>query len=351
MSTIPLFSTLPAELQSQILFCLPQRDLSRCALVSKSWNSLATPALWKAFEVTDGHSFDLFMKPGRQEGFTKNARFIQVLVIRNPRTLKWFVKPGNDQFVTDFDPSSDSAPSWVCICQNQTRLTLGGCFADINFMDEPILSNVEMLDSVPYFSDREIMALHQEWVSCVINSNPGIRMLSLKVNHKNIEQFLSILSAKNLSLLEEIYLVPMPFFCWLHRVDPYALKSFLEDLPESIQSISLAFAVDQAPKSLSVDHPHAENIDMSSLLPSADECEEQRNISCRTFFSVVARNVFETYGTAHLLVDKLFEHIRTLETPAMDVLSMKTESQHTDRDIARVASRSFSWKSIDLENQ
>ncbi|KAG0332372.1 hypothetical protein BG000_010059 [Podila horticola] len=92
-NTPPAFSSLPLELHHTIFSLLTKNDLTIAARVSKAWNGICTPLVWKTLSLTKKNQFWLFTEPELMQSVFRNREHIRELDLQFLSLLHLFSKP------------------------------------------------------------------------------------------------------------------------------------------------------------------------------------------------------------------------------------------------------------------
>ncbi|KAG0348139.1 hypothetical protein BG004_005965 [Podila humilis] len=149
--------SLPTEIYLAILQHCDQRTLTKCARVSKSFNHLAIPYLWRNFHITNSFRFQRFNNAHGHLALAKNAHHIEDLHLLYTEIWLLFAKTP--------DITSDGEPSDIFSrCTNLRRLSIqyGGAW------------NPQYLRSL---SGPQL--IHEAILGALVRNNPGIEELRL----------------------------------------------------------------------------------------------------------------------------------------------------------------------------
>lgn len=83
-----------------IFLCLRKNDLTICARVSKTWNAIGTPILWRKISVTTSKQFRRFATGAAQQAVVKNGEHIRELDIEYLSLLDLFAIPIYDPLMS-----------------------------------------------------------------------------------------------------------------------------------------------------------------------------------------------------------------------------------------------------------
>lgn len=317
-STSFSLTKLPVEVQFCILDYFSLRDLVRCVLVNRAYHVLCTPRIWRAVKITHQAAFCMFQSPIVEKALIRSAPLVQELCTDYDKVIKWIVRPPVSSLTAD-SPTSGTRPT-NCICKNLVRL--------------------------------RVKAVDQNLVIPLIKSNPRLRTLIWNAFGAIPDRFL-LEAPAYLPALEEIELDAS-----IHPIHPQALKRFLEDLPETVRTISLHITVSRQLTAPSTDlikcrpHPRLESIKIKGNMAGEDEYVFARFLgSCSTRL----RRVVLPHH-AQLWISSLFDILERLEAvPDTFCQTIPLEGtageELTDIDFSHVISRSSKWKRIDIRGQ
>ncbi|KAG0063154.1 hypothetical protein BGZ92_006062, partial [Podila epicladia] len=259
----------------------------------------------------------MFQSPIVEEALIRNAPLVQELYTDYDKVIRWIVRPPVSSLAAN-SPPSDTWPT-NCICKNLVRLRVKG--------------------------------VDQNLVIPLIKSNPRLRTLIWNASGEIQDRFLSEAPAY-LPALEEIELDAS-----IHPIHPQALKRFLEDLPETVRTISLHITVSRQRTAPSTDlikcrpHPRLESIKIRGDMGGEDEYIFARFLgSCN---ARLRRVILPCH--AQLRISSLFDILERLEVVPDTFCQMipleGTGEELTDIDFSRMISRSTKWKRIDIRGQ
>ncbi|KAG0033955.1 hypothetical protein BGZ81_006623 [Podila clonocystis] len=199
------FSALPPELQNMIFSHLDQNTLTNCARVSKSWNILATPLLWRTVNVKTCEQLEILLQDKPRQAMYRNACNIHSLTL----------------CLDHWKLLSALVPQYFGVriyahCSNIRDL-------EVRCAGHPISTPAKALDVVAAEKEevKTLMAL--------IRWNPRLTSLSF---HSGIVSPTLLLMATSETLgLQSLYIgMSMPIF---------VARDVLNSLPSSIQSVTM----------------------------------------------------------------------------------------------------------------
>ncbi|KAG0372392.1 hypothetical protein BGX24_000315, partial [Mortierella sp. AD032] len=199
-------ATLPTEIFENISLFLSQCDLKQCVRVSRTWNELLTPCLWRTIPLFSTARFKRFMSPDIQRALYKNAvhvREVQVML---------------EKLYIQFLPS-----------RLQAKV----------FLPEPEFTSSGDAFTISPFTNLRILELHQvqqlvwryefdEGIFEIVRQNRGLRRL--KIGIEMAPRMLFRLVTEHVPNLQELY-IESP---WCGDV-----KALLENLPEGLRTVRL----------------------------------------------------------------------------------------------------------------
>lgn len=247
---------------------LPQHDQAQCALVCRSWFTVATTKLWSTISITDRRAYYCFLAPEAQEALIKNCHLVRsfrtnyIAVIQslfnssllttsstNPEDANtesttdeglFVSSPFSTSSTNPADASSEStADETSCRCANLVHLDLGGLWR------VPPPPKKKGQESTYQAYNRRtprppLTPLMEQLIYCVIQSNPHLKDLIFGNYISNRDGLVGILTHQQLAELETLDL-----FRWhggyFHHGNPDKrfTETFLEQSPKSLREMSM----------------------------------------------------------------------------------------------------------------
>lgn len=357
----PSLLSLPAELSLNIVNHLSRHDLARCALVSKDWHAICTPALWRVITISDPVTFHRFSPEEMQQALTKNAHHIRDLETCYLGVIKWIVKRSKfDVQLSSTTVLADETPPLFSLCKNLTRLNLGNWSNSLTIQD-PALPQSTLRSGRHQFvgfgpttfgtplrshmnDDEEELVIH------LIQSNIHLRTLSITPVFNKMHDFLSSLSEAHLPDLQDL-VIHSPFNPTRQSpVAAHTLKRFIENLSKTIRSININFLVD---KTCVLDADLGYSCQKHSLLERLAirmDLTGMEEFVLLEFFKSCSKNLrsIQLGECVHLTNERLYREVDRLGlNKELDRGFLNTLPDHI---LASVVSRSQSWRLIDLRN-
>ncbi|KAG0030753.1 hypothetical protein BGZ81_002223 [Podila clonocystis] len=214
--TPPEFSSLPPELCRIVFSYLFNKALARCTRVSKSWNNLCTPILWRELSIVKPHHRWCFATKVARQAVVKNGEHVRELTLHYLSLLDLFATPQND-----------TLPN---ICRYMVHCTN---------LRTVYISTVKASE---YFEVEGVDAMVIE----LLEHNPLLQSLTIAYRRFS-KQLVQKLTESLAPSLRNIYLASMA--C------PSGGKYLLENLPETIQTVSMGIWPEDDDK----DYVHPQN--------------------------------------------------------------------------------------------
>lgn len=295
LTPLPFSLTLiPQEIFAIILSHLSLRDLTKCARVSRPWNSDLAPYIWKSVDIDTPKKLDRFLTAEAQQALVRYADCVESLHLRYPELLDMF------------DPAKNTT------------------------------SNILELEI--YFS-MDPKACEQ--AITLVRNNPSLESLTVRAPQDDgTMKGLVDASGPSLQKLDIS-----------HRVTPKVAKYLLDNLPENIESVRLAVCAPhtqyqltgptvprkqhQALKSLRIDG-NFEGVEGYILLPFLYGCTHLKE--------------FETPKTGCYRNRTVRAALWKLGLPLKKLTEKELPANARDKDVAKVIATYPGLKSVRLNN-
>ncbi|KAG0033203.1 hypothetical protein BGZ82_006204 [Podila clonocystis] len=212
----PEFSSLPPELCRIIFSYLFKKALARCARVSKSWNNICTPILWRELSIVEPLHRLYFATEVARQAVVKNGEHVRELTLHYLSLLDLFATPQND--------TSPNIRRYMVHCTNLRTVY------------------ISTLNASEYFEVEGVDAM----VIALLKHNPLLQALTIAYRRFS-KHLVHKLTESLAPSLRNIDLASM--------VCPSGGKYLLENLPETIQKVSMGIWPEDDDK----DYVHSQN--------------------------------------------------------------------------------------------
>lgn len=221
---------------------LPQRDQAQCALVCRSWSTIAITKLWSTISITDRRAYYRFLTPEAQEALIKNCHFVRSFRTNYISVVQSLISsaPLTTSSTNPADDSSElTTDETLCHCSNLVHLDLGGLW---RVPPPPKKEGQEnTYQAYNQCTPRPPLTPQMEQlIYRVIQSNPHLKDLIIGSYISDRDGLLGILTHEQLAELETLDL-----FHWhggyFHHGNPDKLftEMFLEQSPRSLRELSM----------------------------------------------------------------------------------------------------------------
>ncbi|KAF9297913.1 hypothetical protein BGZ74_009603, partial [Mortierella antarctica] len=198
------FSALPPELQGMIFSRLDQNTLTNCARVNKSWNTIATPLLWRTVSVDTCEQLEILLKDKPRQALYRNAGNIHSLTL----------------YLDHWKLLDVLVPRYIGLriahCSNIRSL-------DLRCAGHSISTLAEALDLIVR-NEEEVKTFQT-----LIQWNP--RLTSLSVHCRIFSPSLLLMAISEISGLQSLYIGT--------TITIIVARLLLNSLPSSIQSVTM----------------------------------------------------------------------------------------------------------------
>ncbi|KAF9298502.1 hypothetical protein BGZ74_009359 [Mortierella antarctica] len=204
LHTPVVFSSLSLELKVLVFGYLTKHELTIATRVSKYWNSICTPLIWKILSITNKNQFWLFTKWGLKQAVIKNGQHIRELNLNYLSLLNLFATP-------DYDTQPNI--QYTVHCSN--------------------LQSLNAISPSGYTCGNE-----DQMVIELIKHNPLLQVAVIDLPYQKLS-------------MRELAEVWGPNLRKIHLefyVCPCVAKRLLESMPESLQEVSLRLGPDKTEK-------------------------------------------------------------------------------------------------------
>lgn len=118
-----------SKVSALIFSNLRQHDQARCALVCRSWSTVATTKLWSTISITDRRAYYRFLTPEAQEALIKNCHLVRIFrtnyisVVQSLFSSSFLTTSSTNPADASSESTTDET---LCRCSNLVHLDLGG---------------------------------------------------------------------------------------------------------------------------------------------------------------------------------------------------------------------------------